>query len=118
MSLLVKALRAHWPKVEIVFRGDSGFCRWRMLRWCDNRGVRYIVGITKNPRLRELASPLIERADRNYEATRTKQRLFDSIRYGAESWDRPRRVIVKAEHNTLGANPRFVVTNLTQTDRY
>ena len=36
LSLLVKALRAHWPKVKIVFRGDSGFCRWRMPRWCDS----------------------------------------------------------------------------------
>ena len=27
LSLLVKALRQHWPKVEIIFRGDSGFCR-------------------------------------------------------------------------------------------
>ena len=44
LSFLVKALRARWPKVEIVFRGDSGFCRWRMLRWCESRGVRYIVG--------------------------------------------------------------------------
>ena len=51
-SLLVRALRARWPKVEIVFRGDSGFCRWRMLRWCENHGVRYIVGIAKNSRLR------------------------------------------------------------------
>ena len=25
---------------------------------------------------------------------------------------------MKAEHNALGANPRFVVTNLKQTDRY
>ena len=76
------------------------------------------MGIAGNDRLRELASPLIERADRNYEATRTKQRLFGSVHYGAYSWDRPRRVIVKAEHNALGANPRFVVTNLEQTDRY
>ena len=27
-------------------------------------------------------------------------------------------MIVKAEHNVFGANPRFVVTNLGQTDRY
>ena len=26
LSLLVKALRARWPRVQIVFRGDSGFC--------------------------------------------------------------------------------------------
>ena len=118
LSLLVKALRAHWPKVKIVFRGDSGFCRWRMLSWCDAHNVSYIVGIAQNERLRKLASPLVERAAYNYEARHRKQRLFGSIQYEADTWDRPRRVIVKAEHNALGANPRFVVTNLEQTDRY
>ena len=28
------------------------------------------------------------------------------------TWDRPRKVIVKAEHTAKGANPRFVVTNV------
>ena len=50
LSLLVKALRAHWPKTEIIFRGDSGFCRWQMLRWCERHDVCYIVGLAKNPR--------------------------------------------------------------------
>lgn len=47
LSLLVKRLCQHWPKVKIVFRGDSGFCRWRMLSWCERHGVDYIVGIAK-----------------------------------------------------------------------
>ena len=43
-SLLFKALRAHWLRVAIMFRGDNGFCRWRMLcwrmlRWCAAHGV-------------------------------------------------------------------------------
>ena len=117
LSFLVKALRARWPKREIVFRGDSGFCRWRMLRWCESRGVRYIVGIAQNPRLREQASALIEKAARDYRATRNKQRLFGRVHYGAHSWDQARRLIVKAEHTALRANHRFVVTNLKQTDR-
>ena len=39
LALLVKALRRQWPGVEIVLRGDSGFCRRRMLRWCERRQV-------------------------------------------------------------------------------
>ena len=118
LSLLVKALRVRWPTVQIVFRGDSGFCRWRMMRWCQDHDVRYIVGIARNERLREMLDALIEKAERNYQDTGAKQRLFGSVRYGAYTWDRARRVIVKAEHNVLGPNPRFVVTNLKQTDRY
>ena len=32
LSLLVKRLRQAWPTVNIIFRGDSGFCRPRMLQ--------------------------------------------------------------------------------------
>ena len=118
LSLLVKALRRHWPKVEIVFRGDSGFCRWKILRWCERHDVRYIVGLAKNARVKAQAAQWIDLAESLYELTGKKQRLFTSIRYGALSWDKPRRVIVKAEHSRLSANPRFVLTNLPQTDQY
>jgi hypothetical protein len=118
LSLLVKALRQRWPKVEITFRGDSGFCRWKILRWCDRHQVRYIVGLAQNKRLRARSAPWIDLAELQYALTDKKQRVFASIHYGARSWDKPRRVIVKAEHSSHGANPRFVVTNLPQSDRF
>lgn len=112
LSLLVKRLRKAWPKVKIIFRGDSGFCRWRMLRWCEHHGVYYIVGLAKNLRLNEMAKSLLDRASRQYEQTGEKQRLFGEIHYAALTWDRARRVIVKAEHTEQGSNPRYVITNL------
>ena len=118
LSLLVKALRRHWPKVEIIFRGDSGFCRWKLLRWCDRHDVRYIVGLAKNKRLKRKSKIWMDLAESQYLLTNKKQRLFATITYGARSWDRPRRVIVKAEHSSHGANPRYVVTNLPQGDQY
>ena len=80
--------------------------------------MRYFVGLAKNGRGKAQVAPWIDRADSLHKQTGKKQRLFASIHYGALSWDKPRRVIVKAEHNRLGANPRFVVTNLAQTDQY
>ena len=118
LALLVKALRRQWPKVEIVFRGDSGFCRWRMMRWCDRHQVRYIVGLAQNKRIKRRAAGLMAEAEALYRQTGKKQRLFASITYGARSWDKARRVIAKAEHSRQGANPRFVVTNLPQGDQY
>jgi hypothetical protein len=112
LALLVKRLRKVWPEVKIIFRGDSGFCRWRMLRWCENQGVYYIVGLAKNSRLNEMARPLLDQASRQYAKTSMKQRLFGDISYAAQTWDRERRVIVKAEHTEQGSNPRYVVTNL------
>jgi hypothetical protein len=113
LALLVKRLRKAWPAVKITMRADSGFCRWRMLRWCDRHDVNYLIGLAKNSRLNTLAQPLLAHAERLYETTRQRQRLFSEVQYGARSWDRPRRVIIKAEHGPLGSNPRYVVTNLS-----
>ncbi|MEQ8800805.1 MAG: transposase, partial [Haliea sp.] len=101
-----------------IFRGDSGFCRWKILRWCERHDVRYIVGLAKNSRVKAQAALWLSMAESLYDLTGKKQRLFASIGYGALSWDKPRRVIAKAEHSRLGANPRFVVTNLKQGDQY
>lgn len=112
LSLLVKRLRKEWPKVKIIFRGDSGFCRWRMLRWCDKNRVGYIVGLAKNKRINAIAADLMGEAEERFEVTGEKQRLFSETMYAAKAWDRERRVIMKAEHSRQGSNPRYVVTNL------
>ena len=113
LSLLVKRFREEWPEVKIIIRADSGFCRHRMLTWCERNNVDYIIGIAKNKRLQEAASSLIDKARKRFEESREKQRLFGWIRYGAKSWGGEKRIIVKAEHGTKGANPRFVVCSLT-----
>jgi hypothetical protein len=112
LSLLVKRLRQVWPDVRIVFRGDSGFCRHQMFNWCERNDVFYIVGIAKNNRLIELSRDMIQEAQRIYQRTNEKQRLFGEISYAADTWIRKRRVIVKAEVNSKGQNPRYVVTNI------
>jgi hypothetical protein len=112
LKLLVTRLRAVWPKVKIIFRGDSGFCRWKMLRWCERHSVDYIVGLAKNSRLLAMAQELNERAEAQFASAQEKQRLFGWLDYAAHTWDRPRRIIAKAEHSTQGRNPRFVVTSL------
>lgn len=112
LALLVKRLRQVWPAVRIIIRADSGFCRWRMLRWCDRHQVGYLIGLAKNTRLNALAQPLLAHAERLYQASGCKQRLFSAITYAAATWDCPRRVIVKAEHGPKGSNPRYVVTSL------
>ena len=112
LSLLVKRLRQAWPKVRIVLRADSGFCRWRMLRWCERHNVDYIVGIAKNARLDRLSAPLHGEAAAAFEAKGTKVRRFTDFPYAANSWDRARRIIARIEHGDKGANPRYVVTNV------
>lgn len=112
LKLLVHKLRAAWPQVRITIRGDSGFCRWRLMRWCDHHGIGYVLGLSKNPALERTACDEIERAARQFQRTGRGQRVFGSFSYAASTWDRPRRVLVKAEHTAKGPNPRFVVTNV------
>ena len=106
LKLLVRRLRAAWPGVKLTIRGDSGFCRWRLMPWCDTDGIGYVLGLARNVVLQRLARDEIERAERRFGRTGQPQRIFGSFSYAAGSWDRSRRVIAKAEHNAQGANPR------------
>ena len=112
LKLLVRRMRQQWPLVRIIFRADSGFCRWKLLRWCDRHDVGYCVGLGRNKVLEAMAQPYMERAKERFEQTGHKQRTFHDLTYGAQTWDRPRRVVLKAEHLDKGPNSRFVVTNL------
>jgi Transposase DDE domain group 1 len=112
LSLLVRRLREAWPDVKITLRADSGFCRWRTMRWCDSHGVGYVLGLARNVVLERQAADAITEAERRFRRTGQPQRIFDSFSYAAATWDRTRRVIVKAEHTAQGPNPRFLVVNV------
>jgi DDE family transposase len=111
LKLLVTRLRRAWPGVKITLRTDSGFCRWKTLRWCDRHSVDYVTGIAKNPALLRLAGPLMRLAEQQFEQSGQKQRTFGEFDYAAGTWDKPRRTIAKAEHSRQGENPRFVVVS-------
>jgi hypothetical protein len=79
LKLLVQRLRQVWPQVKIIFRGDSGFCRWRLLRWCEQHGVHYLVGLAQNPRLLAAAQPLMTQAEQTFQTSQEKQRHFGEV---------------------------------------
>ena len=112
LKLLVRRLRQTWPDVRIIFRGDSGFCRQRVINWCERSGVHYIIGLARNPRLEAQVEFAQLALQDDYERTGHKQRLIDEFSYAAQSWPRERRVITRLEWGEQGHNPRFIVTNL------
>ena len=112
LKLLVEKIRRKWPKTRIIFRGDSGFCRWRLMRWCDKHNVGYIIGLAGNDVLYRQAISWTEQSAEQFKQTGLKQRIFGQFMYAAQTWDCPRKVIVKAEHLIQGANTRFIVTNI------
>jgi len=116
LKLLVRRFREVWPDVRIIIRADSGFCRWRLMKWCEKNGVFYVFGLARNPVLERTAEPFMAQAETAFEQTGEKQRQFHEIRYAAQTWDRERRVIVKAERLPQGPNLRFVVTNIVDRE--
>jgi hypothetical protein len=111
VKLLVQRLRQAWPQVRITIRGDSGFCRRRLLCWCERNEVKYVIGLAKNARLNALASESMMQAQARFEAGGEKQRGFAEFRYAAGTWPHERRVILRFEHGAQGSNPRYIVTN-------
>jgi len=118
LALLVKRFRQVWPHVKIIFRADSGFCRHRLFDWCEKHDVSYVVGIPKNRVLLNSSASLRTLAEKRYNQTNEKQRFFGEIYYAAKTWKLKRRMIVKAEHLSQGANPRFIVTNLKNDSQW
>ena len=118
LALLVKALRKEWPQVNIIFRADGGFSRHKIMSWCERHKVKYIIAIGGNTKILKQSEALINQAKRRNKKTNQAQRLFGHIQYAASTWKNKRRILIKAEHNDRGSNPRFVVTNLDGRSKY
>jgi hypothetical protein len=97
IKLLVTRLREKWPDVRIIVRGDSGFCRQRLIRWCERHGV--VEGWEGE-------------LEQRFAQTGQKQRALHAFGYAAGSWNIERRLVTRLEFGNQGTNPRFVVTNL------
>ena len=107
---IVEHIRSQWPKVRIVLRADSGFCRDELLSWCEEYQVGYIIGLSRNSRLVANIRPAMHKAIRGYLRTEKPARVFKHFKYRTrDSWSRSRHVVGKAEYLQKGGNPRFVV---------
>src|SRR4051795_11668939 len=51
---IIGQIRAEWPHVKIILRGDSGFCRNELMSWCESQSVDYVFGLARNQRLRSM----------------------------------------------------------------
>ena len=111
---IVQQIRQRWPEVEIILRGDSGFCSDELMTWCEQNRVEYVVGMARNQRVEGLiAGPLAE-AKQQFEATQLPARIFVEFQHETlkGTWSKKRRVVAKAEYIDGKSNPRFIVTSL------
>jgi hypothetical protein len=118
---IVSRIRARWPKVKILLRGDSGFAREALMAWCEMNKVDFLFGLARNARLVDQIHIDLAWAEDEAERTGKPARRFADFRWTTlNSWTRRRRVVAKAEwmpaRGETGANPRFVVTSLSAKD--
>jgi Transposase DDE domain group 1 len=110
---LVAQIRACWPRVRILLRGDAGFAREALMVWCEANAVDYLFGLAKNARLvGAIAAELGQTARHSRRTGKPQRRFKDFLWTTRQSWSRRRRVVAKAEWTHGEANPRFVVTSL------
>ena len=117
---VIKRVRGHWPKVDILVRGDSHYGRDEAMEWCEEtQGVDYVFGFAGNDVLdaltREAADAIaVQRAL----SGKDKLRGFKAFRYGAKSWDKERRFVARIEATPKGLDVRYVVTSLKAGARH
>jgi hypothetical protein len=119
LEQITTRIRAAWPGVKIIIRGDSGFCRESIMAWCEDpeRTIDYLFGLAKNARLvKELEAELAE-AKVMFECSGEPSQQFKDFHYQTlDSWSKSRRVVGKAEQLVGRTNPRFIVTSLSQEE--
>ena len=116
---VVKAIRAHWPRVEILIRGDSHYARHEAMTWCEHNRVGYVFGLAGNQvLLGKVAAFAEDAALGRVNGEGEKVRRFGEFRYAAKSWQVERRVIGRVEVSAQGSDSRFVITNLAGTPRW
>ena len=111
---LVGAIRANWPKVEILLRADSHYACPEVFDWCRENRVDWVLGLAPNVALRRHVEALEKATAERVKAVpdRGKLRRFTQFYDAAQSWRRVERIIARVEVGPAGSDTRFIVTNL------
>lgn len=108
---LIRTIRAHWPRVEILIRADSHYAAPEVFNLCRGVGVDFILGLATNAALRAHVGPL-EASTRARATGPDKVRRFTEFHDAARTWQRVERIIARVEAGPQGVDTRFIVTSL------
>lgn len=111
---LVGAIRAHWPRVELLLRADSHYAAPEVFDWCRANRIDWIFGLAPNAALSRHVAALEKSTAERLKAAPGggKLRRFAQFHDAARSWSRVERIIARVEAGPAGTDTRFIVTNL------
>ena len=115
LKRIVQRIRAAWPEVVIVFRGDSHHTKPEVMEWCKKHDVHYITGMNPNPRLNRQFALTIAEAEKKYQLLGKPVRAYGSGHYAADTWkENYRRIICRVQVSEKGTDVRYIVTSFQQ----
>jgi Transposase DDE domain group 1 len=109
---VIRRIRKHWPRVDILVRGDSHYCSEPALALLEDMDCDYIIGFAINSKLLEIAAPWREQCDWRRSKFKPTVRRFHQLPYRAREWSRSRKLVARVEASALGTDVRFIVTSL------
>jgi Transposase DDE domain group 1 len=112
---LIGAIRAQWPRVEILLRADSHYAAPEVFQWCRANRIDWIFGLAPNAALARHVTTLEASTAARFQAAaprNVKVRRFAQFYDAAESWRRVERIIARVEAGPQGTDTRYIVTNL------
>ena len=112
---LIRAIKEHWPRVEILLRGDGHYCALEVLSLCRANGVDFVFGLPTTSVLRRHVAALeASTTARAAAAEGGTIRRFKEFHDAAASWSRVERIVARVEAGPRGCDTRLVVTSLTK----
>jgi hypothetical protein len=100
---------------HLYFRGDAAFANPEVYELLEAEGASYTIRLPANQVLQEKIGYLLKRPVGR--PPHEVRRYYASFRYQAQSWNKPRHVVVKVEWHPGELYPRigFLVTNLARS---
>lgn len=112
---LIKEFSELEPDTHLSLRGDSGFAKPKLYELLEENSVSYAIRLKANASLYSLAAGAVqELTDICTSNILDYKVVYDEFYYQANSWDVPRRVVVKVEKpsNQMVFMHSFIVTNM------
>jgi hypothetical protein len=121
---LLMMVRHFFPGVRVRVRLDGGFANPALLDFLDAEpNLEYVVAMASNAVLQRKAEEAVRYARVIAGVTEQTEHVYDEVNYAAGSWERERRILIKAEvvcgeGKEPKDNPRFVITNMKQSPQW